>query len=97
MKKKSKPTQRQQNTAALTERARALKGVDTGPRLMSKPEVMAVVGASFPTIWQWMRAGKFPRAKILGGRSMWLSTDIDKFVAELPDRPLKALKDDAAA
>jgi Prophage CP4-57 regulatory protein (AlpA) len=31
-----------------------------------------------------MRAGKFPRGRIVGGRSMWLSSEIDAWIAELP-------------
>ena len=27
------------------------------PRLLTKAEVCSIVGASFPSIWQWMRAG----------------------------------------
>ena len=96
MAKKIKSKTKSKRTSALVERVNAIKDIDTGPRLLSKPEVMAIVGASFPTIWQWMREDKFPRARILGGRSMWLSTDIEKFLAELPTRPLKALEDDVA-
>jgi uncharacterized protein (DUF3820 family) len=36
-----------------------------------------------------IRAGKFPRARIVGGKSMWLSTEIDAWLAALPERPLK--------
>jgi predicted DNA-binding transcriptional regulator AlpA len=35
-----------------------------------------------------MRDGRFPRARIHGGRSMWLSTEID-WLAGLKVRPLK--------
>jgi prophage regulatory protein len=58
-------------------------------RLLSKSEVLALTGVSYPTIWSWMRAGKFPRSRIVGGKSMWLSTEIDAWVAGLPRRPLK--------
>jgi predicted DNA-binding transcriptional regulator AlpA len=36
-----------------------------------------------------MRAGTFPRARVVGGRSMWLSTEVDAWLAALPVRPLK--------
>jgi predicted DNA-binding transcriptional regulator AlpA len=58
-------------------------------RLLSKYEVMTISGASFPTLWQWMRDGRFPRSRIVGGKSMWLSTEIDAWLAGLPVRPLK--------
>jgi predicted DNA-binding transcriptional regulator AlpA len=60
-----------------------------GYRLMSKPEVCAVAGISYPALWVWMREGKFPRARIVFGRSMWLSTEIEKWIANLPVRRLK--------
>jgi predicted DNA-binding transcriptional regulator AlpA len=58
-------------------------------RLLNRHEVLAVAGCSYPTLWAWMRAGKFPRSRIVGGKSMWLSTEIDEWLANLPMRPLK--------
>jgi predicted DNA-binding transcriptional regulator AlpA len=58
-------------------------------RLLSKAEVCRIVGATFPTIWAWQRAGKFPRARIVGGKSMWLTSEVDAWLAALPKRPLK--------
>jgi prophage regulatory protein len=58
-------------------------------RLLSKYEVMTITGMSYPTLWAWMRAGKFPRSRIVGGKSMWLSSEIEAWLAGLPRRPLK--------
>lgn len=58
-------------------------------RLMSKAEVCALVGISYPSLWAWMRNGKFPRSVIVGGLSKWRSTDIDTWLAALPTRRLK--------
>jgi predicted DNA-binding transcriptional regulator AlpA len=78
------------NTSALVARVAALKDNDAlEVRLLSKPEVLAITGTSYPTLWQMMRDGKFPRARIHGGRSMWRSDEIDKWLAGLPLRPLK--------
>ena len=63
-------------------------------RLISKSKVLKIVGCSYPTLWAWMRAGKFPRGRVVGGRSMWRSDEIDAWLAGLPIRPLKG---DAAA
>ena len=77
-------------TNVFVEKAQALKAANVlAVRLLSKPEVMAITGTSYPTIWQWMRDGKFPRSRIHGGRSMWLSTEIHDYLAGLPLRPLK--------
>jgi prophage regulatory protein len=82
-KSKSKPRK-----SALVERATAFKD-DGGLRLLSKPEVLAISGCSFPTIWQMMRDGKFPRSRVVGGRSLWRSDEVDQWLAGLKIRPLK--------
>jgi predicted DNA-binding transcriptional regulator AlpA len=66
-------------------------------RLLGKSEVMTITGLSYPTLWAWMRAGKFPRSRIVGGKSMWLSTEIDAWLAGLPVRPLKGDAPDEVA
>jgi predicted DNA-binding transcriptional regulator AlpA len=58
-------------------------------RLLSKNEVLEIVGVTYPSIWSWMRAGAFPRSRIVGGRSMWRSDEIAEWLAGLPVRPLK--------
>ena len=63
-------------------------------RLLSKPEVLAIVGVTYPSLWAWIRNGTFPRSRVCGGRSMWRSDEIDAWLAGLPIRPLKG---DAAA
>ena len=58
-------------------------------RLLDKHEVCAVANVTYPTLWAWMRAGKFPRGRICGGKSMWLSSEVEAWMAALPVRPLK--------
>ena len=65
-------------------------------RLLKKSEVLAIVGVTYPSLWAWMRAGNFPRSRIVGGRSMWVSTEIEEWLAGLPVRPLKGDAADAA-
>jgi len=60
-----------------------------GVRLMSKREVLAIANVSYPTLWSWMRQGTFPRSRVLGGKSMWRSDEIDGWLAALPVRQLK--------
>jgi predicted DNA-binding transcriptional regulator AlpA len=36
-----------------------------------------------------MRAGTFPRSRVAGGKSMWLSTEIEAWMSALPVRVLK--------
>jgi predicted DNA-binding transcriptional regulator AlpA len=63
-------------------------------RLLQRAEVLRLTGVSYPTLWQWMRAGKFPRARHFGksrgkGKSVWRSDEIDQWLADLPVRRLK--------
>jgi predicted DNA-binding transcriptional regulator AlpA len=58
-------------------------------RLLSKHEICAIAGVSYPTIWAWMRAGEFPRSRVAGGRSMWVSAEVEAWLNSLPVRPLK--------
>jgi predicted DNA-binding transcriptional regulator AlpA len=70
-------------------------------RLLSKREVLAIVGVSYPTLWSMMRANSFPRSRKVGGQSRWLSSEVAAWLAALPrsrlkgdDAPPKALRDD---
>jgi predicted DNA-binding transcriptional regulator AlpA len=60
-------------------------------RLLSKLEVLDRVALSFPTIWKLMREGKFPAARELGksGKSFWLESEIEAWIAALPVREYK--------
>ncbi len=72
--------------------------IESAPvRLISKAEVCDKVGKTFPTIWQWMRAGKFPQARDLGGRPAWVESEIDAWIAALPVREYKPADDMVAA
>jgi predicted DNA-binding transcriptional regulator AlpA len=62
-------------------------------RLLKKRDVLRLTGVSYPTLWAWMCAGKFPRARIVGkgrkGRSHWRSDEVEQWLANLPVRRLK--------
>jgi len=58
-------------------------------RFIGKPEVLNRVGASYPSIWQWMREGKFPRSRELGGKAAWLESEIEAWIVNRPIRRLK--------
>ena len=60
-----------------------------GVRLLSKREILAITNVTFPTIWAWMRAGTFPRSRVCGGKSMWLSSEVEQWLATLPVCKLK--------
>lgn len=39
---------------------------DIAERYLSRAEVLDKTGVTYPTLWQWMREGNFPRARELG-------------------------------
>ena len=57
--------------------------------LLSRHEIVALSGFTYPWLWQMMRRGLFPRGRIVGGKTMWLSTEVDAWLAGLPVRQLK--------
>jgi predicted DNA-binding transcriptional regulator AlpA len=68
----------------------ALHSAPAAVRLLSKAEVLAIIGVTFPTLWLWMRQGKFPRSRIAGGKSVWRSDEVAAWLAELPVGHLRA-------
>ena len=64
-------------------------------RLIYKPELLALVGVSYGSIFAWMRRGKFPLAREIGpgGRSTriaWIESEIMAWLAARPQRRMKA-------
>jgi predicted DNA-binding transcriptional regulator AlpA len=59
------------------------------PRLLSKAEVIELTGKSYPTLWAWMQAGKFPRARNMNGHPVWIESEINQWINALPIRRLK--------
>src|SRR6516162_4911818 len=52
--------------------------------LLDKREVLAVVGCSYPALWEWQLAGTFPRARIVFGKSKWSADVIADWIDRLP-------------
>jgi prophage regulatory protein len=67
-----------------------IKMSTTGTRLLSKPEVLDRTGVTYPTIWQWMRDGRFPRSRTLGGKICWIESEVEQWMKDLPRTKLKA-------
>lgn len=58
--------------------------------MLPKPEVLLIAGGvSYVTLWSWMRAGAFPRSRVVGGKSMWRSDEVEAWLNASPVRPLK--------
>jgi predicted DNA-binding transcriptional regulator AlpA len=65
--------------------------------LLDRHEICGITNVSYPTVWEWMRANKFPRSRIVGGKSMWLWTEVQDWLDGLPIRRLKGDDEKAAA
>ena len=59
------------------------------PRLLSKKEVVRLVGRSYDSLWRAMIRGAFPRGRYFGQKLFWFSTTIEDFLASLPEQRLK--------
>jgi predicted DNA-binding transcriptional regulator AlpA len=62
-------------------------------QLLTRQEIMALTGLSYPTIWAWTQDGRFPRALKVGGKNMWRAIEIDAWVRGLERRELKPIGD----
>jgi predicted DNA-binding transcriptional regulator AlpA len=66
-------------------------------RIMTTKEVCAMLGGiSVVTLWDWIRKGHFPPARVIGPNNNhrtkqgWLSTEVHAHIAKAPTRRLKA-------
>ena len=57
--------------------------------LIDRKETLRRVPLSYTKIWQMMQAGEFPRSRLLGGKAMWLESEIEAWITHVPVRPLK--------
>jgi len=62
---------------------------DSELRLMSKAEVLERTGLTFVSIWRQMREGRFPAARCLGGKSVWIESEVAAWMRALPLREYK--------
>ena len=58
-------------------------------KLLTRGEVLERVAMSYPTVWSKMRAGMFPRSRVVGARVCWYAHEIDAWIATLPMAKLK--------
>jgi len=64
-------------------------------KLLSKQEVLALLGVSPVTLWDWIRKGYFPEAVIMGpdgGKQGWIEKEVHNAIHNGPRRKLKASK-----
>ena len=57
-------------------------------RIIRKPELLNIIGLSYPTIWRMEKMGKFPKRMRLGSNSCgWLESEVNEWIeGRLADR-----------
>ena len=77
---------------------RAAKSSTDAPgaiRLIRKPELCALLGVSYASIFSWMRQGKFPPPHIISpisgrtSRVAWFESEVQQWLRERPQRVVK--------
>jgi predicted DNA-binding transcriptional regulator AlpA len=65
----------------------------TGPmRLLSKKQVLDLLGVTHVTLWDWVRKGHFPAGVVLGPEGghrttmRWIDTEVYHAIANMPRR-----------
>jgi predicted DNA-binding transcriptional regulator AlpA len=60
-------------------------------QMIFKAEVVKRVGFTYPTLWKWMREGKFPLSFDIGSKTAWLESEVEGWLASRPRSRLKAV------
>ena len=57
---------------------------------LSKAQVLRKIPITAPTLWAWVRAGKFPRPRAISpNKTVWVAAEVD---AWMQARPLRTYK-----
>jgi len=60
---------------------------------LSKAQVLKKIPVTAPTLWAWVRAGKFPRPRAISpNRTAWIEAEIDSWMQSRPHREYKPFK-----
>jgi len=73
--------------------SQANNGIEAEPPslvFLSKKQVLAKVPVTGPTLWSWVRAGKFPRPRVISqNKTCWLAHEVDQWMQARPLRTYK--------
>jgi predicted DNA-binding transcriptional regulator AlpA len=57
---------------------------------LSKAQVLAKIPVTGPTLWDWVRKGKFPAPReISPNKAVWLASEVDEWIRTRPTRSYK--------
>jgi len=64
--------------------------IEAEPRFLSKAQVLKKIPVSAPTLWSWVRQGKFPRPRAVStNKTVWLASEVDAWMRSRPLRNYK--------
>jgi len=60
---------------------------------LSKAQVLKKIPVTAPTLWAWVRQGKFPRPRAVSqNKTVWLAAEVDEWMQQRPFREYKPIK-----
>lgn len=66
-------------------------------KLLNRDDVLDLIGISYPCLWGWIRDGKFPAGRDLGGGKkghvVWIEEEVMDWVRSRPKRLPKGTKE----
>jgi prophage regulatory protein len=59
---------------------------------LSKAQVLQKIPVTAPTLWAWVRAGKFPRPRAISpNKTVWVAAEVDAWMQARPHRQYKPI------
>jgi prophage regulatory protein len=58
---------------------------------LSKAQVLKKIPVTAPTLWAWVRQGKFPRPRAIFNKTVWVAAEVDAWMQARPHREYKRI------
>lgn len=58
---------------------------------LSKAQVLKKIPVTAPTLWVWVRQGKFPRPRAIFNKTVWVAAEVDAWMQARPHRGYKPI------
>ena len=58
---------------------------------LSKAQVLKKIPVTAPTLWAWVRQGKFPRPRAIFNKTVWVAAEVDAWMQARPHREYKPI------
>jgi prophage regulatory protein len=58
---------------------------------LSKAQVLKKIPVTAPTLWAWVRKGKFPRPRAIFNKTVWVAAEVDAWMQARPHREYKPI------